>query len=94
MCPQQVYFKVLIEFAKTSLGIINEKKGNVQSVSVMFVLGAAVGVPLTSEEAKVSMVDDLLEILTPLATAYARARGKSPRYSMCELPNMRYRRKP
>nr|CAD7567456.1 unnamed protein product [Timema californicum] len=37
--------------------------------------GAAVGVPLSSEQAKVCQVDDLLEQLTPLATAYARARG-------------------
>ncbi|XP_071034619.1 bifunctional purine biosynthesis protein ATIC isoform X2 [Parasteatoda tepidariorum] len=37
--------------------------------------GAAVAVPLTSEEAKVCMVDDLYEILTPVSTAYARARG-------------------
>ncbi|XP_068219778.1 bifunctional purine biosynthesis protein ATIC [Palaemon carinicauda] len=36
--------------------------------------GAAVGVPLDSTEAKVCMVDDLGE-LTPLAAAYARARG-------------------
>ena len=38
-------------------------------------LGAAVGVELTAEEAKLCMVDDLKEQLTPLATAYARARG-------------------
>ncbi|XP_041699296.1 bifunctional purine biosynthesis protein PURH [Coregonus clupeaformis] len=37
--------------------------------------GAAVGVPLSEEEAKVCMVNDLLKDLTPLATAYARARG-------------------
>uniref|UniRef100_A0AAR2IWZ9 Bifunctional purine biosynthesis protein ATIC n=1 Tax=Pygocentrus nattereri TaxID=42514 RepID=A0AAR2IWZ9_PYGNA len=37
--------------------------------------GAAVGVTLTEEEAKVCMVHDLLKDLTPLATAYARARG-------------------
>lgn len=37
--------------------------------------GAAVGVPLTEEEAKVCMVDDVLNTLTPLAIAYARARG-------------------
>uniref|UniRef100_A0A3P9IC10 Bifunctional purine biosynthesis protein ATIC n=1 Tax=Oryzias latipes TaxID=8090 RepID=A0A3P9IC10_ORYLA len=37
--------------------------------------GAAVGVPLTEEEAKVCMVHDMLSDLTPLATAYARARG-------------------
>ncbi|XP_044160692.1 bifunctional purine biosynthesis protein ATIC [Bufo gargarizans] len=37
--------------------------------------GAAVGVPLTEEEAKVCMVHDLYATLTPLATAYARARG-------------------
>ncbi|XP_049843034.1 bifunctional purine biosynthesis protein ATIC isoform X1 [Schistocerca gregaria] len=37
--------------------------------------GAAVGVPLTKDEARLCMVEDLLEQLTPLATAYARARG-------------------
>ncbi|KAG5851775.1 hypothetical protein ANANG_G00055370 [Anguilla anguilla] len=37
--------------------------------------GAAVAVPLSEEEAKVCMVNDLLRDLTPLATAYARARG-------------------
>ncbi|KAM4698590.1 bifunctional purine biosynthesis protein ATIC [Rhinophrynus dorsalis] len=37
--------------------------------------GAAVGVPLSEEEAQVCMVHDLYPALTPLATAYARARG-------------------
>ncbi|XP_019742238.1 bifunctional purine biosynthesis protein ATIC [Hippocampus comes] len=37
--------------------------------------GAAVGVPLTEEEAKVCMVHDMFKDLSPLATAYARARG-------------------
>lgn len=37
--------------------------------------GAAVGVPLTLDQAKLCMVDDMLDSLTPLATAYARARG-------------------
>ncbi|XP_060526974.1 bifunctional purine biosynthesis protein ATIC [Cylas formicarius] len=37
--------------------------------------GAAVGTPLSPEEAKLCMVDDLLESITPLASAYARARG-------------------
>ncbi|GFG31635.1 hypothetical protein Cfor_12537 [Coptotermes formosanus] len=37
--------------------------------------GAAVAVPLSPEQAKVCMVDDLLEQLSPLAVAYARARG-------------------
>ncbi len=43
----------------------------------LFVVGAAVGVPLSDEQAKLCMVDDLSEILTPLATAYARARGNN-----------------
>jgi phosphoribosylaminoimidazolecarboxamide formyltransferase/IMP cyclohydrolase len=38
--------------------------------------GAAVGVTLSDEEAKLCMVEDLSNKLTPLATAYARARGK------------------
>lgn len=37
--------------------------------------GAAVSVPLDAVEAKLCQVDDLLHQLTPLATAYARARG-------------------
>ncbi|KAJ7345030.1 hypothetical protein JRQ81_000980 [Phrynocephalus forsythii] len=37
--------------------------------------GAAVGVPLTGEEAQVCMVHDMHPTLTPLAAAYARARG-------------------
>jgi phosphoribosylaminoimidazolecarboxamide formyltransferase/IMP cyclohydrolase len=37
--------------------------------------GAAVGVELNDIERKVYGVDDLKEPLTPLATAYARARG-------------------
>lgn len=38
--------------------------------------GAAVGVELNDVEKKVYGVDDLKEPLTPLASAYARARGK------------------
>lgn len=37
--------------------------------------GAAVGVPLDTVQAKLCQVEDLLDQLTPLATAYARARG-------------------
>lgn len=37
--------------------------------------GAAVAVPLDSVQARLCQVDDLLDQLTPLATAYARARG-------------------
>lgn len=37
--------------------------------------GAAVGTPLSHEQAKLCMVDDLYADLTPLSTAYARARG-------------------
>lgn len=37
--------------------------------------GAAVGVPLSSEELDLCMVKDLKDSLTELATAYARARG-------------------
>jgi len=38
--------------------------------------GAAVGVALTDTESRLCMVDDLKDILSPLAVAYARARGK------------------
>lgn len=37
--------------------------------------GAAVGIPLDRTQAKLCQVDDLFEQLTPLAAAYARARG-------------------
>ncbi|MBZ3879907.1 Bifunctional purine biosynthesis protein PURH [Sciurus carolinensis] len=37
--------------------------------------GAAVGIPLSEDEAKVCMVYDLYNTLTPISTAYARARG-------------------
>jgi phosphoribosylaminoimidazolecarboxamide formyltransferase/IMP cyclohydrolase len=42
--------------------------------------GAAVGLELDETEKKVYGVDDLKESLTPLACAYARARGRSPSY--------------
>lgn len=37
--------------------------------------GAALGIPLNEIEASLCMVSDLLEIMTPLGSAYARARG-------------------
>lgn len=37
--------------------------------------GASIATPLDKEEAAVCMVDDIFDSLTPLATAYARARG-------------------
>lgn len=37
--------------------------------------GAAVGVPLDSVQARLCQVDDMIDSLSPLATAYARARG-------------------
>jgi len=40
--------------------------------------GAAVGLELDETEKKVYGVDDLKETLTPLASAYARARGSLP----------------
>jgi phosphoribosylaminoimidazolecarboxamide formyltransferase/IMP cyclohydrolase len=40
--------------------------------------GAAVGVPLSKEQARLCFVDDILSDLSPLATAYARARGLKP----------------
>lgn len=43
---------------------------------VVQLTGAAVGVPLSSDEAKLCMVDDLVD-LSPLAIAYARARGNN-----------------
>ncbi|XP_034536887.1 bifunctional purine biosynthesis protein PURH [Notolabrus celidotus] len=60
--------------------------------------GAAVGVPLSEEEAKVCMVHDMLSDLTPLATAYARARGSDRMSSfgdfiavsdVCDVPTAR-----
>ncbi|CAL8379525.1 unnamed protein product [Arctogadus glacialis] len=60
--------------------------------------GAAVGVPLSEEEAKVCMVSDMLQDLTPLASAYARARGSDRMSSfgdfialsdVCDVPTAR-----
>jgi phosphoribosylaminoimidazolecarboxamide formyltransferase/IMP cyclohydrolase len=60
--------------------------------------GAAVGVPLTSEQSRLCMVDDLMEVITPLATAYARARGADRMSSfgdfiaisdVCDVPTAR-----
>ena len=45
------------------------------SFSSVRISGAAVGTPLTREQASVCMVEDMMDELTPLATAYARARG-------------------
>ncbi|EPY81436.1 bifunctional purine biosynthesis protein PURH isoform 3 [Camelus ferus] len=39
------------------------------------ITGAAVGIPLSEDEARVCMVYDLYKTLTPISTAYARARG-------------------
>ncbi|BFZ22787.1 hypothetical protein BsWGS_25826 [Bradybaena similaris] len=59
--------------------------------------GAAVGVPLSSDEAKLCMVDDLAD-LSPLAIAYARARGADRMSSfgdfialsdVCDVPTAR-----
>lgn len=44
--------------------------------NVFYFEGAAVGVPLSEDEARVCMVHDMMKDLTPLATAYARARGQ------------------
>ena len=44
---------------------------------VLVILGAAVGVELSREQAKLCMVEDMYDSLTPLAIAYARARGKA-----------------
>ncbi|ELU08339.1 hypothetical protein CAPTEDRAFT_20325 [Capitella teleta] len=60
--------------------------------------GAAVGVPLTKEQARLCFVDDLLDDLSPLATAYARARGADRMSSfgdfiavsdVCDVPTAR-----
>ncbi|KAM5126968.1 bifunctional purine biosynthesis protein ATIC-like [Callospermophilus lateralis] len=40
------------------------------------ITGAAVGIPLSEDEAKVCMVYDMYKTLTPISTAYARARGE------------------
>jgi len=45
---------------------------------LVFPLGAAVGIPLSEEEAQVCMVHDFHKTLTPLASAYARSRGEKP----------------
>ena len=44
-------------------------------ICFLTVTGAAVGVPLSQEEAQLCMVNDMTD-LSPLAIAYARARGQ------------------
>lgn len=46
--------------------------------------GAAVGVSLSAEQAQLCMVDDMADQLTPLAIAYARARGMIALLRLCE----------
>lgn len=43
--------------------------------SLTLLTGAAVATPLSSEEMKLCMVADITKTLSPLAVAYARARG-------------------
>jgi phosphoribosylaminoimidazolecarboxamide formyltransferase / IMP cyclohydrolase len=47
--------------------------------------GAAIGLELSATEAKVYGVDDLKEPLTPLAAAYARARGRCSFFMLTTL---------
>lgn len=46
------------------------------SLNLLSLAGAAVGTPLSEDEARVCMVHDLYPTLSPMATAYARARGQ------------------
>ena len=64
----------------------------------LFLLGAAVGVPLTTEEERLCMVHDMKCSLSPLAIAYARARGADRMSSfgdfialsdICDVPTAR-----
>lgn len=60
--------------------LVKELKGALQmpaaaSFKHVSPAGAAVGLPLSEDEARVCMVHDMLKDLTPLASAYARARG-------------------
>ena len=60
----------LVKELKSSLGI--ESAASFKHVSPA---GAAVAVELTSELAKAYMVEDLVDQLSPIATAYVRSRG-------------------
>ena len=59
------------------IGYSDRTEDCVQACLLFWPPGAAVGVELTPEQAKLCMVADLHDQLTPLANAYARARGKS-----------------
>lgn len=52
------------------------RRRQLQCPGSCFPLGAAVGIPLSEEEAQVCMVHDFHKTLTPLASAYARSRGE------------------
>ncbi|XP_043288985.1 bifunctional purine biosynthesis protein ATIC [Venturia canescens] len=60
----------LVKELKSSLGL-----SAATSFKHVSPAGAAVGIPLDQVQAKLCQVDDLIEQLTPLASAYARARG-------------------
>lgn len=60
--------------------------------------GAAVGVPMSPEELSLCMVSDMTDELSPLAIAYARARGADRMSSfgdfialsdVCDVPTAR-----
>ena len=57
---------------------------------VFMFLGAAVGIPLNPAQSRLCMVDDMSE-LSPLAIAYARARGKKKNYKRkCRFFKLKY----
>lgn len=70
------YFIQTCQPSRQARFLLNEKVIRMRPIT-FFVQGAAVGVPLSVEEAKSFMVDDVLPTLSQLAVAYARARGDS-----------------
>ncbi|KAK7898342.1 hypothetical protein WMY93_019195 [Mugilogobius chulae] len=75
MNPHQAPAQLYTLRPQLPLTVVNGSPGFINLCDALKPGRAAVGVPLSEEEAKVCMVHDLLKDLSPLATAYARARG-------------------
>lgn len=69
----------LVSGVSMSLTLAVQGGPKTECPDLYFPLGAAVGIPLSEEEAQVCMVHDFHKTLTPLASAYARSRGEKSR---------------
>ncbi|XP_010217765.1 PREDICTED: bifunctional purine biosynthesis protein PURH [Tinamus guttatus] len=78
MNPHQSPAQLYTLRPKLPLTVVNGSPGFINlcdALNHVSPAGAAVGIPLSEEEAQVCMVHDFQKTLTPLACAYARSRG-------------------